>query len=69
MTLYTSTQLVMKDRAEHAREASRLTALAATITTPAMREQVLAMAQEHARLAARAQKAAEGDGSDFFVCD
>jgi hypothetical protein len=69
MTLYTSMQLVMKDRAEHAREAARLTAIAATVTTPAMREQVLAMAQEHARLAARAQKAAEGDSSEFFVGD
>jgi hypothetical protein len=69
MPLYTSMELVMKDRAEHAREASRLTALAATVTTPAMREQVLAMAREHARLAARAQNVAERDGSEFFVGD
>jgi hypothetical protein len=60
-----SMQLAMKDREEHEREAARLKAIAATITTSAMRAQVLAMAREHARLAARVQKAAEGDGSEF----
>jgi hypothetical protein len=56
-----------KDSQAHAREAARLKAIAATITTPAMRAQVLAMAQEHARLAACAPKTVEGDGSDFFA--
>jgi hypothetical protein len=64
MTLYSSAQLAIKARAEHAREAARLTAIAATVTTPAVRAQVLAMVQEHARLAAR-----QGDGGEFFESD
>ena len=69
MPLYPSMQLAMKDRDEHAREAIRLTAIVATVTTPAVRAQVLAMAREHARLAAQAQKAAESDGGEFFIGD
>ena len=66
MIVYPSMLLAMKDREEHEREAARLKAIAATVTTSAMRAQVLAMAREHARLAAWAQRSAEGDGSEFL---
>jgi hypothetical protein len=49
----------IENRKHHASEAVRLRALAATLTTPAIKARVLEEAEAHARLA----RLAEGDGA------
>ncbi len=51
----------IENRKHHASEAVRLRALAATVTTPAMKARVLEKAKAHARLAGLA----EGDGGEL----